>query len=1029
MLNKVIEFSLNNRFLVIFLTVLLCISGLVSLKKLPMDAFPDTTPVQVAINTVAPSLSPSEIEQQITFPIEQAVSGLPGLKQSRSISKFGLSQVLIVFDDDTDIYFARQLVMERLQSVDLPEGLPSPQLGPVATGLGEVFHYLVEGDQRHSLTDVTTANNWIIKPQLRTVPGVAEVNTWGGFEKQFQVLIDPDLLSKYNLSFPDIFEALEKNNRNAGGGTMPAREGESYLLHGIGRVKNISEIENILIESEDGVPIRIRDVAEVVIGHEIRRAAVTANGQGENVLGLGFMLMGENSADVTVRLREKLEEAAKSLPPGITVSVVYDRTTLVDQVINTVKNNLMEGALFVVAILFIFLGNLRAGLIVALAIPLSMLCAFSGMLQAGIAGSLMSLGAIDFGLVVDSSVIMIENSVLRLSENKDKRSRLEVIRDAAIEVRKPTMFGELIIMIVYLPILTLEGVEGKLFQPMALTVIFALAGSMVLSLTLMPVLASIFLPKNVQEKELWLIKILKKIYRPVVTTALKFKGPVCAFAVLIFAGTIWLGSTLGAEFIPRLNEGSLVINTVRLAGVSIPESVRYGDQIEKMILHEFPDEIDKIWTRTGTPEVATDPMGMEVSDMFVVLKPRENWKKAKNQDKLVIKLSEAMRGLPGMKYAFSQPIEMRVNEMTAGIRTDLGIKIFGDDFDKLVELADQIENLVNQTGGAEGSSVEQITGQPVLRVKVKPDEIARYGIKADDILSVVEAIGGRENGEVFENQMRFELVARLAEKYRNSPEAINRIMIPTADGKRIPLQQVADVVLEEGPTVINREWSRRRIVVSCNVRDRDVASFVKEIRQKINDNIKLPVGYNIEYGGQFENFERARARLMIVVPLSLILIFFLLYTTFKSTRDALIIFTGIPFATIGGIIALKVGSMPFSISAGVGFIALSGIAVLDGLVLVSCIRDLVKKGVDLQQAIPTAALSRLRPVLMTSLVAGLGFIPMALSTGVGAEVQKPLAFVVIGGVISATLLTLMILPVLYSLFGRGYEKSGLETAS
>ena len=1018
MLNKIIELSLNNRFLVLFLTALLCISGLYSLKKLPIDAFPDTTPVQVAINTVAPSLSPTEIEQQITFPIEQAVSGLPGLKQSRSISKFGLSQVLITFEDGTDIYFARQLVMERLQTVDLPEGLPKPELGPVATGLGEVFHYLIEGDERHSLTDITTANNWIIKPQLRTVPGVAEVNTWGGFEKQYQVLVDPDLLAKYELSLADVSEALERNNRNAGGGTMPAREGESYLIHGVGRASSVEEIKNIFIRSEDGVSVRIDDVADVIIGHEIRRAAVTADGKGEHVLGLGFMLMGENSADVTVRLREKLNQAAKSLPAGMTVNVVYDRTELVDKVLKTVRNNLLEGALFVIAILFIFLGNLRAGLIVASAIPLSMLCAFSGMLQAGIAGSLMSLGAIDFGLVVDSSVIMVENSALRLSENKEGRSRLDVVRDAAIEVRKPTMFGELIIMIVYLPILTLQGVEGKLFRPMAMTVIFALAGSMILSLTLMPVLASFLLPNKVEEKELLIVRLMKKVYAPILSLVLKFRVGVCLVAVGLFGCIIWLASTLGAEFIPRLNEGAVVINTVRLAGVSIPESVRYGSQIEKMLLKEFPDEINRVWTRTGTPEVATDPMGMEVSDLFITLKPRDQWSKAKTQEDLAIKLSRAMQGLPGMKSALSQPIEMRVNEMTAGIRTDLGIKIFGDDFDQLVSIAEQVEALVNQTAGSKGASTEQITGQPVLRIKIRPDDIARYGVSVDDVLSLVEAIGGRENGEVFEKQMRFDLVVRLAKGYRNDPEAIKKILISTDDGKRIPLEEVADGLLEDGPTVINREWSQRRIVVSCNVRGRDVASFVNEVRKKIRDSIELPTGYHIEFGGQFENFERARTRLMIVVPFVLAIIFFLLYTTFKDFRDALIISTGIPFAAVGGIIALKYGGMPFSISAGVGFIALSGISVLDGLVLVSTIRRLVRRGCELQKAVPAAALSRLRPVMMTSFVAGIGFIPMALSSGVGAEVQRPLAYVVIGGVISANILTLLVLPVLYSLFGK-----------
>ena len=907
--------------------------------------------------------------------------------------------------------------MERLQSAELPEGIGKPKLGPVATGLGEVFHYLVEGNDKHDLTAVTTAHNWIIKPQLRTVAGVAEVNTWGGFEKQFQVLADPVLLAKYQLSIDDVFESLEKNNRNTGGGNMPAREGESYLVHGVGRVNSIADIANVTIKSIDGVPVRIKDIGEVVIGHEIRRAATTANGKGETVLGLGFMLMGENSADVTLRLREKLKKAAKSLPEGMTVSVVYDRTDLVDQVITTGKNNLLEGALFVIAILFIFLGNLRAGLIVALAIPLSMLFAFSAMLKFGIAGTLMSLGAIDFGLVVDSSVIMIENSALRLGENTQGRSRIDVVRDAAIEVRKPTMFGELIIMIVYLPILTLEGVEGKLFQPMALTVIFALLGSMILSLTLMPVLASFFLSDKVEEKELFIIRMMKKVYEPLLKTALKFRKTVCLAATVLLAMVIWVGSSLGAEFIPRLSEGALVINTVRLAGVSIDESVRYGSQIEKMLLKEYQDEIDKIWTRTGTPEVATDPMGMEVSDMFVTLKPRENWIKAQSQDELIVQMSRTMQGLPGMKSAFSQPIEMRLNEMTAGIRTDLGIKIFGDDFDTLVSIAEQVESLVNQTSGAKGASTEQITGQPVLKIRVRPDDLARFNVSVNDVMSLVEGVGGRQSGEVYEGQMRFDLVARLQEKYRNNPEAVKKILISAEDGKRIPLAEVADISLEEGPTVINREWSRRRIVVSCNVRDRDVASFVKDVREKIETNVKLPTGYNIEYGGQFENFERAKLRLMIVVPVVLFIIFFLLYTTFKSTRDAIIIFTGIPFAAVGGVFALQYANMPFSISAGVGFIALSGISVFDGLVMVSCIRSLVKKGVGLQSAIPAAALSRLRPVMMTSLVAGIGFIPMALSSGVGAEVQRPLACVVIGGVISANILTLMVLPVLYSLFG------------
>ena len=1021
MLNKIIEFSLKNRFLVLILTFILIVVGVASMLRLPIDAFPDTTPVQVSINTVAPSLSPLEIEQQITFPVELAISGLPGLELVRSISKFGLSQVVVIFEDGTDIYFARNLIMQQLQAVELPEGMPRPQLGPVATGLGEVFHYLVEGEG-HSLTDITTAHNWIIKPQLRTVPGVAEVNTWGGFEKQFHVLIDPQRLIKHGLSFNDVFEALENNNENVGGGMISPHEGESFLVHGLGRVSTVPEIENIMIEAEDGVPIRIRDIGDVAVGHEIRRAVTTANGKGESVLGLGFMLMGENSRVVTQRLKDKLEEAKKSLPTGMSVHIVYDRTELVEKVLNTVEKNLFEGALLVIAVLFIFLGNFRAGLIVASAIPLSMLCAFSGMLQVGIAGSLMSLGAIDFGLVVDSSVIMIENSVRRLAENKEGRAKLDVVRDAAIEVRKPTMFGELIIMIVYLPILTLEGVEGKLFRPMALTVIFALAGSMVLSLTLMPVLASLFLPSKPREKELRLIVFLKWLYRPMLRLALRLRFVVCAAALALLAWAGWQATHLGSEFIPRLDEGALVANTVRLAGVSIKESARYGTQLEKLILEEFPDEIESIWTRTGTPEVATDPMGLEVSDLFMTLKPRKQWKRAKLQEDLVIQISRTLQGMPGMRVAFTQPIEMRVNEMIAGIRTDLGVKIFGPDFDKLIELSERVEDILNQTSGSAEPSTEQLTGQPVMQVRVRPNDTARFGVSSRDVLSVVKSIGGHEVGEIREGQMRFELVARLQPRYSENQEAIKNILIPTADGKRIPLYQVADVEPTEGPTVVNREWGLRRIVVSCNVRGRDVGSFVAEVKAKIRDQLPLPTGYSIDFGGQFENLERARLRLMMVVPVALALIFILLYMTYSSARDAILIFTGVPLATVGGIWALHLREMPFTISAGVGFIALSGVAVLNGLVMVSYIKQLLNEGRPLQEAVPEAAEVRLRPVLMTALVASLGFVPMALSTGVGAEVQRPLATVVIGGLITSTILTLLVLPVLYSLFGKEYGK-------
>lgn len=1020
MLNKIIEFSLNNRLVVIVLTLALVAVGVISFVRLPMDAFPDTTPVQVQINTNAPSLSPLEIEQQITFPVELAISGLPGLQTVRSLSKFGLSQVVVIFDDETDIYFARQLIMERLQSAELPEGSPRPGLGPVSTGLGEVFHYLVESD-RHSLTEITTAHNWIVKPKLRQVSGVAEVNTWGGFEKQFHVLIDVRRLIKHGLSFNDVFEALERNNRNVGGGLISPREGESILVHGLGLVASVNEIENIIIEAVDGMPIRIRDVADVEVGHEIRRAVTTAQGNGESVLGLGFMLMGENSRDITSRLKDKLEDTKETLPPGMTVRIVYDRTELVDKVLHTVEENLLTGALLVIAILFTFMGNLRAGLIVAAAIPLAMLCAFSAMLQAGIAGSLMSLGAIDFGLVVDSSVIMVENSVRRLAGNSAGRAKLDVVREAAIEVRKPTMFGELIIMIVYLPILTLQGIEGKLFRPMALTVIFALAGSMVISLTLMPALASLLLSSRPKEKELFVLRFFKWIYRPAIRLVLKARLLALLAVAGMMAWVIGLAFNLGSEFIPRLDEGSVVINTVRLSGVSIEESARYGTQIEKALLKEFPDEIQDIWTRTGTPEVATDPMGMEVSDVFITLKPREQWKKAKTQEELVMQMSWVMQAFPGMRAIFIQPIEMRVNEMIAGIRTDLGVKIFGDEFDTLVELAKQVETILKQTTGSADVVTEQITGQPVLQVRVRPEDIARRGISADDVLSVVECIGGRHVGEIREGQMRFDLVARLRPEYRRNKDAISKILIPTADGQRIPLYRVADVDETTGPTVINREWGKRRIVVSSNVRGRDIGSFVDEIRGKIDKQVKLPPGYSIDYGGQFENLERARLRLMVVVPLALALILFLLYTSTRSVVATLIIFTGAPFASMGGVVALWLRDMPFTISAGVGFVAVSGVAMLNGLVMLSTIRRLVADGTPLNKAIEEGALIRLRPVLMTALVAGLGFVPMALNTGVGAEVQRPLATVVIGGVISDNLLTLLVLPVLYSLFGSKSE--------
>lgn len=1015
MLNWLITWSLKNRFLVIVGAMLFAGLGLIALRQLDIDAFPDSTPAQVQINTTAPALSPEEVERQISFPVEQSLSGVPNLENLRSVSKFGFSQVVATFADGTNIYFARQLVAERLATVELSPGIPRPQMGPIATGLGEVFHYIVRSD-RHDITELRTLHDWSIKPALRAVPGVAEVNSWGGFEKIYEVQIDPDRLIKHNLSFSEVTEALEANNANVGGGNL-ARGGGTLLVHGLGRVSNVEQIADIPVAARDGVPIRVRDVADVKIGHEIRRGAVTADGKGEAVLGLGFMLMGQNSHEVTSRLKAKLDELIPVLPAGVTVQTVYDRTELVDEVIGTVKGNLFEGGIFVIAVLFIFLGNLRAGLIVAAAIPLSMLFAFDSMLRFGIAGSLLSLGAIDFGLVVDSSVIMVENCVRKLSHNEAGRSRLDVIRDAAIEVRKPTMFGELIIIIVFLPILTLEGVEGKMFRPMALTFIFALVGSLVLSLTLMPVLASLCLPRKVSETEPLVVRIAQRLYAPALRLAMRARVAVVLAAVALLGLTVITARGLGSEFVPRLTEGSMVANIVRLAGTDLDESVRYNTLMERAILGAFPDEVKHVWSRIGSAEIATDPMGTELTDVFMTLYPREHWTKAATQAELIELMNHELRDLPGQRIAFTQPIEMRMNEMGSGVRADVAIKLFGDDLAILTEKGTEIADLITGLDGAEDVSTEQLTGQAVLQIEVDQGAIARFGIPARNVLDIVESLGGQERGEVAEGQLRFPLTVRLPERLRNDPESVGAIIVSAPNGERVPLAKLAHIRVVEGPSTITREWGQRRTTIQANIRGRDVASFVAEAREAIAKDIRLPEGrYRLEWGGQFENLERARERLLVVVPVALLLIFLLLYLSFRSVRLALLVFTAVPLAVTGGVAALWLRGMPFSISAAVGFIALSGVAVLNGLVMVTFIRQLRHTGLAVEDAVVSGSLVRLRPVLMTALVAAFGFIPMAIADGMGAEVQRPLATVVIGGVISSTLLTLFVLPVLYKWF-------------
>ncbi|MBX6312869.1 MAG: efflux RND transporter permease subunit [Isosphaeraceae bacterium] len=1017
MLNALIGFSLKNRFVILLLAAILVVFGVRAAVHLPLDAYPEITPVQIQINTVAPELAAEEVERLITFPVEYGLGGLKGLENVRSTSKFGMSQVIATFEEGTDIYFARQQINERLSEVQLPIGIGRPTMGPVATALGEVYHFILMSDQ-YDLTELRTLQDWVVRPRLRRVPGVAEVNAWGGLAKQFEVRADPDRLTEHGLTLDDLMGALQENNQDVGGGYV-ARAGALSLVQGLGRARSVEEIAKIVIKAQNGVPIRVRDVAEVGIGHMIRRGGVTADGRGEVVLGIAYMRMGENTRDVTHGLDRAMEDVRKALPPGVAIDVVYRRTDLVDRVLQTVERNLFEGAILVIAVLFAFLGNLRAGLIVASAIPLSMLFAVTMMERVGIAGSLMSLGAIDFGLIVDSSVVMVENCVRHLAHDRSGRKKLAIIRDAAAEVRKPTMFGELIIMIVYLPILTLQGIEGKLFRPMALTVIFALAGSMVLSLTLMPVLASLGLPRRVSDQPTLVDRLAHHLFQPLLHLGLRFPRSTLILIGLITLTTTILGMSLGSEFVPRLSEGAIVITTIRPADVSLEEAVDFTTRFEALLKEEFPNEVNRIWSPVGTPEIAIDQMGFQVTDVYISLKPRDQWTRAKTQEELVARMSEVVERLPGMKAVFSQPIEFRANEMIAGIHSDLGIKLFGEDLEVLKQKAAEIERVVRQIPGAADVTTEQITGLPVLQVDVDRDAVSRHGISVRQVLDAVKAVGGIVVGEIIEPGRRFPLTVRLPMSYRDDPHSLEKILIPTASGGWLPLTQLARLKETTGPATIDREWGRRRIIIEANVRGRDIGSFIEEAQRRIAREVSLPVGYTIEWGGQYEHMLRAERRLMIVVPLALALVLSLLFLTFHSLRDALMIFSGVLFARVGGVLGLWVMGLPFTISAGVGFVALAGASMLEGLVLVSAIRDRMAHGMPKREAIEQARLARLRPVLMTGTVAALGFVPMMLSTGIGSEVQRPLATVVVFGMACDTFLTMLALPVLYLLFGKG----------
>jgi cobalt-zinc-cadmium resistance protein CzcA len=1019
MLYRIISWSLNNRLAVLAGTLIVAVAGCWSLRGMNFDAFPDTTPIQVQINTDAPGLVATEVERLVTFPIEAIMGGMPGLAQVRSISQFGVSQVTVTFDDGTDIYLVRQIISERLSGLEIPSGVSRPELGPVATGLGEVFHYLVtSNDPAHSdLMDLRRIQDWKIRPALRPIPGAAEVNSWGGLAKQYQVRVDPVQLFKYDLSFHDVIKAIQANNLNVGGGSID-RGGDMLVVQGIGRTVNVRQIAQIVLTARDGVPVHIDDVAEVVIGHELRRGIVTAAGGGEAVLGLGFMRIGENSYTVTRRFREELEKATRQVPDGIKIVVLYDRTRLVDQVIETVRNNLCDGALLVVVILFLFLGNLRAGLIAAAAIPLAMLFAFSGMRQAGIAGTLLSLGAIDFGIVVDSSVVVLENIVRRLAQTGshiplEGRMRLEIIREAAAEVRMPAVFGQLIIMIVYIPILSLQGVEGKMFQPMAFTVIFVLAGSLILSLTLTPVAASFLLPRRLDERDVWLVRTARRLYAPLLRRALGMPVAVVGTAGAGLAVALMMLNGMGAEFIPPLAEGAIAIDIRRAPGTSLEQSLLGNTQMERALLAAFPEEIENVWSRVGKPEVNTDAGTPESTDMFMTLQPREKWKRATSQAELVDQMSQALAQFKGLDLRFTQPIEMRINEMLTGVRADVALKLFGSDLDELLAKAHELHDVLKSIPGSTDLVVEEISGQPILQIQIDQDETSRYGIPSETVLEIVESISGKVVGQVIEDQLRFPLAVRLPDDLRAGPEQIAGISLTSPGGERVSLSRLTNIREVRGPKLIPREWGQRRIAVQCNVRNRDVGSFIDEAQRRVAEQVTLPDGYHLEWGGQFENMERAGQRLSIVVPLALLSILVLLYAAYQSATDTVLVFVSVPFAAAGGLLALWLREMPLSISAAVGFITLSGVSVLNSMVLVSALRERLAHDQPMRDAIETSALGCLRTILMTATIASVGFLPMAFSSGMGAEVQRPLATVVIGGVISSTLMTLVLLPVLY----------------
>ncbi len=1019
MLTKLIELSLTNRMLVLILVFLMACGGLYSAVHLPIDAVPDMTNVQVQVVTDAGSLSPVEVEQYVTYPVEAVMGGLPDVEELRSVSKFGISVVTIVFEEGTDIYRARQLVTERLTDAAdaIPAGYGTPAMGPLTTALGEILQFEVRSDN-HTPMELRTMLEWDVAPKLREVSGVTEINTHGGFYKTFEVQPDPNRLTSYGIPLQQLFESLQQNNATAGGGYV-VHNGEQRFIRGVSLLKNEDDIRHVVVRREaDGTAILVQDIANVTIAPMTRQGAVTRDGRGEAVTGLVMMLIGENSREVVVAAKERLIEIEKTLPDGVTLEVTYDRAALIGRTLDTVVRNLLEGGIFVIVILLLMLGSFRAGLIVALAIPLSMLFATNLMHFFGITASLMSLGAIDFGLIVDSSVIMVENCIHRLSKNNEGTPHIDVIRDAAVEVRKPTMFGELIISVVYLPILLLQGTEGKLFRPMALTVLFALAGSMILSMTLMPALASLCLPKKMKEKDIFLIRWLKFVYEPIVTRAIAHPFVTVATAVTVFAVSIPVAMNLGAEFMPRLEEGDLLIEASRLPSATLEGSIEMSTQIEQ-IVGAFP-EVQTVFSKTGRPEIANDVMGVHQTDVWVLLNPVHEWPQPKTRDELIQEMSDLLNAqVPGVAFGFTQPIEMRVDELVAGVKADVAVLLYGDDLQVLADKSKEIESVLRNIPGAVDVKADYQANLATLTIKTKPEKLALYGIDAQTVLDVVSALGGHQVGQIFEGRSRFPVMVRIPEEWRSQVSLLKQLPVSEAGGKPIPLSELADISMEETPPTIEHDANRRRTFISANVRGRDVATFVTEAQRTVDEKIDMPAGYEIRWGGDFENLQSASKRLMIITPIVLVIILILLHTSLGSARLALLIFFAVPMAASGGIFALYVRGLPFSISAGVGFIALFGVAVLNGLVWVSAAEHLRHTGIPLLNVSHETALARLRPVLMTALVASLGFLPMALSTGDGAEMQRPLATVVIGGLITSTLLTSIVVPCIYPWFARG----------